>query len=265
MIAMLAGSAVAPKDVVGGEDADAVGLDAGQALHPASGGHDDVGRLEDPLAACPGRAVLAVEGDPNPAGPVEPAPPGHPLDLVLGHQRAQPGPHPLDDRVAPGGDPAVVEADTLVAGQARARRPSRAPGARPRPIRAGPWSGCSRDGGRCRRSCPRRRGRPACQAGRPGTRPRSRRCRHRGRRGRRSRAIRGPWQRASTGCGMRMRGAFVMVPLGEPRTRGEGASEPLGPGDRLGVRRPANLGAAPARALSRRRAAGLRCSTPIAP
>ncbi len=95
--------------VVGRQDPDAVGRDPRQALDAAPGGEDHVGRLQDPLAARPGRAVLAVQRDAHLARPVEAPAPGNPLDLVLADQRLQAGPHPADDLVAARRDGRVVE------------------------------------------------------------------------------------------------------------------------------------------------------------
>ena len=59
------------------------GRQAGQRLDPRPGGEDDVGRVEDALAAGAGRAVLARLADPDLARAVEPAAAVDPGDLVL--------------------------------------------------------------------------------------------------------------------------------------------------------------------------------------
>ena len=86
-----------------------------------------------------------------------------------------------------------------------------------RPTRASPSSGCSRRGGRCRRSCARRRAPRAGPAGRPGRRPSSRRSRRRGRRGRRAagRSL-GTVRLRLVGDGGRL--VRPMVANGRPRT-----------------------------------------------
>ena len=111
---MLAGGGVPAEDVVRGEDADAVRHEAREALHAAPGREDHVGRDEHALAAGTGRPVLARERDPHRRRPVEPPPPLDPLHAVLLHEAPEAGPHPLDDRVAPGRDDRVVDAHAAV-------------------------------------------------------------------------------------------------------------------------------------------------------
>ena len=53
------GQRVHPEDVVAGDDPLAVGLEARQRLDPRAGGDDDVGRVQDAVAARARRAVLA--------------------------------------------------------------------------------------------------------------------------------------------------------------------------------------------------------------
>ena len=69
--------------VVGGQDPPAVRHDPGQGLHARAGREDDVGRLEEALAARAGRAVGTVEQHADAARPVEAAATRDPLDLVL--------------------------------------------------------------------------------------------------------------------------------------------------------------------------------------
>ena len=103
------GQRVHPEDVVAGHDALAVRGQAGQRLHPRPGGKDDVGRVEDAVAATARGAVLARLADLDLARAVEPAAPGHPGHLVLVDERLEPRPQPLDDGVAPGGHRRVVD------------------------------------------------------------------------------------------------------------------------------------------------------------
>ena len=77
------GQAVHLEDVVAGHDPLAVGRQAGQRLHPRPGREDDVGRVQDAVAAAAGCAVLAGLADPDLARPVEPAAAGDPGHLVL--------------------------------------------------------------------------------------------------------------------------------------------------------------------------------------
>ena len=76
------------------------GREAGQRLHARAGGEDDVRGLEDALAAGARRAVLAGLQDADLVGAVEPAATLDPGHLVLVDEALEPGPHPLDDRVA---------------------------------------------------------------------------------------------------------------------------------------------------------------------
>ena len=148
------------EDVVAGDDALAVGRRGpGSDLtrEPVAMMTSVAFRTRSPPRAR--RAVLAGLADADLARTVEPAAAGDPGHLVLVDEGLEPGPHPLDDRVAPGGHRRVVDRRPRRAG------PGRSPwrggrGRRRPPIRAAPWSGCSRGGGTCRRSCPRRRGRP---------------------------------------------------------------------------------------------------------
>ena len=87
----------------------AVRNQARQALDAAAGREDDVRGLEDPLAACARRAVLARLVDPDPTGSLEAAAALHPRDLVLGHEALEARPHPLHDRVAAAGHLGVVD------------------------------------------------------------------------------------------------------------------------------------------------------------
>ncbi len=131
----------------------------------------------------PGRAILAGLSDPDLARALEAASALDPGDLVLVDEGLEPGPHPLHDLVATGGH--LARSRSRVRPRASGPCPWRAgPSRRSRPIRAAPSSGCSRGGGTCRRSCPRRRGRLGGRAGRPGRPPSSRRCRRRARRDR---------------------------------------------------------------------------------
>ena len=188
------------EDVVAGEDPDAVRHDPGQALHPAARGEDDVGRLQETLAAGARRAVLAMERHADAARPVEPAPSGDPFDLVLRHQRPDAGPHPLDDRRPCGRRSSRSRGRPPRGRSAPAPSPSPGRDGRRRPTPGAPSSGCSPGGGMSRRSCPRRRGRPSARAGRPGRRPRSRRS---PRRARRDRTVGEPMamgERLAIGC-----------------------------------------------------------------
>ena len=97
------------QDVVAGDDLLAVGLEPGKALHARAGRDDDVGRLQDALAALAGRAVLGGLEDADLLRPVEAAAAGDPGHLVLVDQGLEPGPHPLHDLVAAGGHLRVVD------------------------------------------------------------------------------------------------------------------------------------------------------------
>ena len=67
------GQRVHLEDVVAGDDALAVRVEARQRLDPRAGREDDVGRLQDALAALARRAVLAGLADPDLLRPVEAA------------------------------------------------------------------------------------------------------------------------------------------------------------------------------------------------
>ena len=108
-ITMSLGSVVILQDVVAGHDLLAVGLEAGQALDARAGREDDIGRLEDALAALAGRPVLAGLADADLLRAVEAAAAVDPGHLVLVDERLEPGPHPLHDLVAPGGHLGVVD------------------------------------------------------------------------------------------------------------------------------------------------------------
>ncbi len=103
------GRRVHPEDVVARDDVLPVRCQTGQRLDPRAGREDDVGRLEDALAAGPGRAVFAGLADADPLRTVEPTTTGDPRDLVLVDERLESGPHPLDDRVPPGRHRRVVD------------------------------------------------------------------------------------------------------------------------------------------------------------
>ena len=187
----------------------------------------DVGGLQHALAAGAGGSVLAVERHADLARPVEAAAAGDPLDLVLADQALEAGPHPPDHLVAPRRPRPRSRAPRRPRPGPPARGSSRSRGGRSRLIRGAPSWGCSRGGGKSRRSCPRRRGRREGPAAPRGRRPHSRRCRRRGRRGRTSWTSRRPWKMSpelglpsADGAAGRSHGT---APGGLPSPRGRGS------------------------------------------
>ena len=171
------------RHVVRGDDPSAVGHKARQALDAAAGGEDHVrgrgGPARRRFRACRPRRLARPGWSRRPRdGRCRRS--TSPCSCRRGLEA---GPHPLHDLVAPPRDRLVVEArlalqqDPELLGLLEAAR-------RTRPIRAAPWSGCSRRAGMSHRSCPGRRGRRSCPIRRPETQPCSRRCLRPGRSGR---------------------------------------------------------------------------------
>ena len=96
--------------IVTGQDPLPVRGQARQALDPASGGQDHVGRLEDAVAAATRFSVVARLGDADLVRSLEPASSGDPGHLVLVDQGLEPGPQALHDLILSGGHLDVVDA-----------------------------------------------------------------------------------------------------------------------------------------------------------
>ena len=112
------GQRVHLEDVVARHDALAVRVRPGQRLDPRAGRDDDVGRVQDAIAALAGRPVLAGLADPDLARAVQAAAALDPRDLVLVDEGLEPGPHPLHDGVPAGRHRRVV--DDRLAGERQA-------------------------------------------------------------------------------------------------------------------------------------------------
>src|SRR5215210_8094117 len=95
--------------VVARDDPLAVGLESRQRLDARPRREDHVRPLEHAVPAAARRAVVARLADPNLCRPLETAAALDPGDLVLVDEGFEPGPHPLHDLVAPGGDLRVVD------------------------------------------------------------------------------------------------------------------------------------------------------------